>query len=799
MKIVDIKFTRGVEPLGRRNVQLPLVKAARDVAVAGIIGSAAEAAAGISHTMLKQKAESRQELYKEQERQIKIIEDRQTLMDTENAQTGYLEGNSVLAEKHSGIQEYSPEDVGMEGDKPIAAYEVQPKLFREERIKLMEEHASTIRNPEAAARFRGNTQQYIEQQYARDVAKSAGIQHTVHRKNQIDNINRMEGKGNYAAAREMAKNFEGTQEEKNALIFGIDKQEEEDEMNLAIAQKDVVSMDIFAKDMKQDPEKYDGTLTQAERTAWAGKLDRAIYQTQEQERATSAVYKKAVNKMGKQMLDGLYNGYDLPQDRVNAVIAKVKDVNPILAVDIARAATHQDVAARVAWVSPSARTTFIEATRDKVTNEVQADDHRHMEDAVKQMNTEQADDSATFGYKRGLTDQVNLDLSNLPESLAALNKNDNILRANIGLTTGIFTKDQAREFAKAISVMTPAQLLTVFASTEDALGDEANKVYEQLKAEGLSDTLAVAGQIYVDGDIIAAEQVIEGRRIRQSYPKMFATVEKDLDLAIDLELGSMYKDKQGQHELMRQAIKDIIATKLGDDVRPDSIDDAILSGAVQQVTGGRIMANHMSIVPPERGMPQSVWDEYVDDMKLSTLGRMGQPLNMTLGELRDDIHSEKIQFKSAGENEYYLFHEPSNDFVRDKNTGGVFIFKYMNVVEADEKSAYELKPEFGVNAEKAVIKKKQEEMLSSYLETLSQAKISAEQPIAEVKDLLKKAGKTAGQIGDFLQTPLGELLEKGKVDPKKIPKVILPKVKSRLAERAGQIGDWLNKPISDFF
>jgi hypothetical protein len=163
---------------------------------------------------------------------------------------------------------------------------------------------------------------------------------------------------------------------------------------------------------------------------------------------------------------------------------------------------------------------------------------------------------------------------------------------------------------------------------------------------------------------------------------MFNLIEKDLDAAIDDMLLDTYKDKQGQHELMRRAIKDAYAYELvpigGEaNISPDNYDETILEKAFMTVTGGLVETFGKSNEPAYRGQTQEEWDDYLDSMDVRKWKILGDPLGFSYTQLNSEFHDENIAIKNAGENNYYMFHIPSNQFIRDKRTGGPFIFKWV--------------------------------------------------------------------------------------------------------------------------
>lgn len=670
MKLPEIRFTTPVQSFGRQNPNLPLSKAKRTAAAMGLLAQSAASASEIAAG----------------------IYDREVKMEVENGQAVWQSVDNALKEEHYNKTTYESNELDddmrrsgfAEGpEQPTEhAYKYRAEILKRKREEALEKIAPTIRDADAQRNFRVATEKYIGTMYGAETLAGAKEQVKVHRKTQGEMIDEYVRNGEYDSAIILAHDFEGTLEEKNAIVFKIEKTREEDPMRLAITQGDVVAMEKHLAIMKSEPDDYDGALTQKERMEWEGKLDRGIWQEGKSARELKTANDSILKMQGKNVRDALKYGYDIPLERATSVMNSLIGVDNVLALQIETQIVYQKQSAMISQMPHSQRLRVLEEARVEASkNERSALLHKQVSDAVAQQWKDQNADSATYGNKTGLTEAVKLDMQNLGESLTALNINDKKVQSALQFdTTGIFTKGQATEFAKYLSTLTPDKLAATFGVIEGALGEDSRKVYEQLKSEGLNGTVPIAGQVYASGDTISSGKLAEGRRLRKEYPNMFKAFSVDINDAIDDALSDTYKDKKGQHELMREAVKDAYAEILlstGGDVSPDSLEETTLMNAVATATGGLIEMNGHKVEPAYRGQPQEEMDAYVDNIRINQLGRMGVPIGMTLTQLRDDMHDEKIEYKNVSEGEYYLFHRPTNQYVRDKQTGGPFIFKYI--------------------------------------------------------------------------------------------------------------------------
>ena len=219
-------------------------------------------------------------------------------------------------------------------------------------------------------------------------------------------------------------------------------------MRLAVTQNDVVAMEAFLQEMRKPPEDYEGTLLQQERMTWAAKLESELALEIASASFFAEEYKKLANMPASNM--SAYLG----------VMRKMASQNPQAALVYDR-----------------------------------------MKESGEAIIRERKTDSASFAIKSGLTKPVFFDPQDPSGALQQLNANDEIVLGTYGTSTGIFTEEQAQTYSKYLEELPQDQLAPAFATIEAAMPGQSHKIYEQLKAEGLSDILPIAGQRYADGDV----------------------------------------------------------------------------------------------------------------------------------------------------------------------------------------------------------------------------------------------------------------------------------------------------------
>lgn len=250
-----------------------------------------------------------------------------------------------------------------------------------------------------------------------------------------------------------------------------------------------------------------------------------------------------------------------------------------------------------------------------------------------------------------------------------------MIAEQFGVSTPVFTRDEAAAITKRLDAMPPAQRAQAYAAIGRALPDEAaDATFSQFAKSGQKDSAVIADIARVDAG--AAELVLQGRQLRRdskAFRGIFSVrAEKDLFQRIDSEVQSAYKHSLDQHwPHIRQAIGDAyLALHAKAGFGAEEMDDGTLDEAIERVTGGLLNIRGQTIVAPKRKVTESGFMRMLADDSLWT--------DLGPGFSKGTILSRTdAKFESAGSGRYYI--RFGAGYVKDRN-GKTFLLDLRGVL-----------------------------------------------------------------------------------------------------------------------
>ena len=671
MKLPEITYNLQVQRMGARSPFLPVSRAATRVFAAKAVSAAAQATTAISTD----------------------IYNRQIKMEVDKAVLDWEQNETALLEEHANKTEYGPGEIpdSMQTHPGRVSsrkgYEVKPEVLRDARIQKLEELTGSITDADAAANFRQAGMERITKQHTKDLLVAQGEQQAAHQILQADIIQEFTQKGNYEAAREVARNFADPTKRK-ALIFGIDKMEETDPMYESMMGNDataIVEMEAHMAVLK-NPE-YEGTLTANQRQDLVFQMERRIYQIQEGSRES----RTEQDQLTRDFLDGIiktlktgtynYSPMQLEEFKDQARTLSKGSKRYLNKIDSGIAVGR--ITAELGFMSPAQRAEWELASRKQATKQPEyAAIHLEASKSIAEMNAQEMRDPVGFNTRIGLIPEVVLDTQSpqaFEQSLMDMKKNADVIYNRKGINGRLMSDAQLNSLNEWVSRMTPQELPQFYATVKSGLGESAGKLFDQMAAAGLKSNTMEAGAVYSQGGDgpQVAQMITEGARIRSRLKSN--KIDDELHDKIQQAIGITYINEAYKNNNVIEAIKNVYWHQLKEEgnlvplvVKQDSVDLA-----VKRVTGGLVTYNGRTLAPPKRGMSQDQFEDYMDTLSVRTVRMMGNPDGFNFKESVNKLQSGEWELETIGENSYGVWDTTSNGWVMNKNTGGAFIFKYI--------------------------------------------------------------------------------------------------------------------------
>ena len=580
-----------------------------------------------------------------------------------------VERTETQVELESGIEYESPRE-------NIPGWEVRASMYRSFIDKEIAIQGSGIENSEARTLWERQATQIANGNWAQREISAVGERHKDNVKAQTHAINEAINDEQYHVADIMIKDFQGDPSEKAKFQEVKRTKQEKHSYELAMAQNDMNAIENSLTRL-QDPA-YPGELDPFERrtyvTALEGKKKSILAASDSAQKA----HEIQINFNTRQMTTALKAGVTVdPNDytavRLAADSIGTKGMNNRLALEQA----HKEYRATrpFSMETPVARATVLAERRSRKESASDALVTAALAKTNDLVNAELRTDVMSFGIKRDLIPDVQIDPRNIVGSLQQIKTNHDQMVPKYG-STGYFTEAQAQVFTELLQNATRAEKIQIFGQVAQAFGQDAPKVWDQI-ASKTNDAFVVAGEMATLGAVTVADAILIGQEVRADHKGLMGDI-ANARVYIQGSIQGALNSNPERHSSYTQAIMNVYAKLSRDDGDYDTkgYDATRMDKAIAQVFGGPLIEyNGSTFEAPRRGMQQaewSLWIREVGDSHIDTLGGA----TIASSKVMQKVRSGEVQLIPNGQNSYVLkYTDPSLGYIA-KEKGVRFEFKY---------------------------------------------------------------------------------------------------------------------------
>lgn len=679
-KLPQIRYTRGVQSLGRERPLGPIVEA-------GAVGSALQSVDTASKRMYARHIELRQESM-DLETQKQVSEWAAEYQHKQFYQASDLPDDMEFEKTHTVVDEYGNKTEHLRNQIP--SYEVYPELYRRKVQAIIEAQSERMPNEKIRSKWFTGKKAILDDEYAKAMTASAKQQEKYQQRRTLLNVEEAVESGNHHLALEMAKGLKDPVL-RQATVNNVNKFKETSDYDLALRNEDLEqlygALDFLTLENYQDI----GYLNAHENRLWADTIRSRIRQIESRSATDTKVDIELLKKEGRTIAQEASNLRKFDPQYVSSILDQLSifgdesGVKSIM-VDIQNAFSFQTVASDLLKIPYHMRNPLIQqqlasASGDAYTSQ-QLTKLEKVSDDFEQMKQR---DPMTYAHRAGIItpeEYANFDPNDIAGSLERMVPVAEKVQRTTGYTNGFMTGPQAHQFAQMMESSPPDKQIAMAKEIVAGVGDKYSAVYEQLSDNGLSGSHAVAGIAASEGDIPSARSIYKGQdRLNDKQINWIGTgLGEELNEFMLEHFANSYPMDEKHRSTVMQAFKAAYVSQMGfDHIGEDTINEDMASRAFEVATGGLVEYNGSITNPPQRGFGQRNWEQYVDGIHHSELAEMNDgavPVHTTTEELMKEIKKGRIQFidkNVLGGNEYLMLHK--GQLVLG-STGHEYVFKH---------------------------------------------------------------------------------------------------------------------------
>ena len=592
--------------------------------------------------------------------------------------------------------EFVTDDMLARGTR-VPSYEVLPQIYNEYMNLSLDQASEGIATAGFRDDWKANKQEMLAgRQTQINVAAMESANRQVLKDQMADMENQIANRRPDVASMVVA-DMDISDEQRRVLNEQVNTATEIIEYEDLIIAQDLNGMQQAVAKLRQDEEVYKkskGALNTKDRVTWISKLESQISNIQKQNQAevdyNLTLVKRDISLVQKNALDGKATN---PEDIID-LVQRAENIN---------AQTGGKLDKELADVKASLHAYEVnneliknnrfqrEAMIDNVHNNPAHAGLSSFEKDQLQIRMEQSHRSQTAAENDDLM-QAALDAEAIqqlapigtPEGIVARMQQYEIIKQRYGdVGKGPLTKEEALQYSSLLNNMNAQQQMQVLAVNAQALGLEANIIYDQLRTDGTATSLAIAGIAANNGRTEHALAILNGAEYRKQNPEM---VNQLNNLFIDkfrTEVGNAYFTNASLESSTRDAIMDAYvhyARSAGIDL--NTIDTGSIFGredlyqkSLEAATGGIITQGATKIPAPEYGMSQSKWDDWLNQIDYGYIDELGGAKGLSSVQVLDGLRRGNYSLYAQKENQFFL-RDSDGGFLHNADGTAPFVFRY---------------------------------------------------------------------------------------------------------------------------
>ncbi|MGW8178185.1 MAG: hypothetical protein ACWGQW_05370 [bacterium] len=590
---------------------------------------------------------------------------------------------------------------GMEVKGRVLAAEVVPQMYEAHVQSQLTEAAKIIDNKKLRSDWEVRARDTAVQRQTRIQTEANNAIEGQIFKDQVTNFENAIDNDRPDLALQIAQDMNGPPEQVEKFKRIARKSGETTTYEAVIIAEDEAGIDRAIEYLSQDPPDYrdeGGELNREERISWIQKLRR---EKDRMTRARGAVDKAQLNLLKRQLRitesNSLKGKQTDPQEllelRARAVALDDGSLTDDIA-DLDASIVYTTLVNSMNLLDGPGRRAFLDSVEELDIPDYEKDQLLLRLEATNQeftngIRTDMMRTAADAGYMELIPLSVEADLND-PESMQQLMGQLQLrlsqyheAEANYGDGQGPLTKEEASALSTQVNNLSAEGKQGFLGSVAAVLGEDSEQFFNQMSLNGADKSLAVAGMATANGRPDVSKSILRGSDYRRENPEEVKTLTKLLNIRIEKELGTAYRNNPAYRASLKQAIVDGyigMALIAGEDLSTINDGGWFSSGtftdAMQGVTGGLVRQNREVIAPPSYGTTQRQWNSWINSIGPEYIDNLGGVAGLESRAVIDEIRSGDILVKDTGKMGEYVLTSSNGVPLQNVLTGGAFILTY---------------------------------------------------------------------------------------------------------------------------
>ena len=601
-----------------------------------------------------------------------------------------------------------PSDIvteGMEIGGRIASAEVLPMMYEDHMREVMKRTAKIIENPKARGDYTTSDMEIFEgrmqgirKQAENQISRQNLLDQNINRKNAIENkrpdvARQITDQMDISPAE---RKFNHMEEDIESEILTYEDLLLESEEKIPEILDAIEYLSRENLEYRDDNGNFDATTQLMWRNRLLSEIGRLARQEESGAAADIALLKNKIRVAKENNLSGDLNS----TDDLTRLMHEI-DTNPdsdkmkVEKLELQKAIVFNDHAVNMAMLDDEGRAAYLNKQRDLIGDSPHDRQFiRRLEkyDArvANKISTDMVQHSIDSGF---IKNPVFIDIEGGSAYEMAQQLNDakgqhDVLFQNFGHSQGIMTKQQAASLSTRYNKMDVDDQMAFLGATSAVMGRDAAVVFDQLRADGSSNSQSIAGEAFISGDKMGANHILNGNAARRARPEEVRELVSDLGFDFQSKVGTAFSGNNPHYAALKDAYADAylgLAQARGYDfenIKTESFfglfGEDLDAQAFEIATGGIVTHSDSNLSPPIRNMGQEEFDDWIENIPASYIDESGGVKNISSAELLNRINEGDYVLRDTFKiGEYYIWDDHKQRFIQDKNDI-IFTLKYQN-------------------------------------------------------------------------------------------------------------------------